>query len=127
MNMNPYDIYRKQDLETSNNQELVGKLFNEASVSLKRAMQAIDIKKFDLANDSIKKSQVIVSTLNKSLDMEYEISDQLRKLYTYMLKRLLEANMKKDKVILEEISGMLSGLRDTWHEAIRRSRKSQSL
>lgn len=127
MSMNPYDVYRKQDLETSNNQELVGKLFNEASLSLKRAMQAIDIKRYDVANNNIKKSQVIISTLNKSLDMEYEIAAELRKLYTYMLKRMVEANMKKDKAILEEISGMLSGLRDTWNEAIRRSKKSQSL
>lgn len=127
MNMNPYEIYKKQDLETSNNQELVGKLFNEASLSLKRAMKAIDNKKYDVANDSIKKSQVIVTTLNKSLDMQYEISGYLRKLYLYMLKRMFEANMKKDKVILEEISDMLSGLRDTWIEAIRRSRKTQSM
>jgi len=124
--MNPYDVYRKQDLETCNKQELVGKLFNEASVSLKRAIQAIDKKKYDVANDNIKKSQVIVSTLNKSLDMNYEIADELRRLYTYMLKRMLEANIKKDNAILAEVSGMLSGLRDTWAEAVRRSKKLQS-
>lgn len=45
MNMNPYDVYRKQDLETSNNQELVGKLFSEASMSLRRAIQAIAVKR----------------------------------------------------------------------------------
>jgi flagellar secretion chaperone FliS len=127
MSMNPYEIYRQRDLDTSNNQELVGKLFNEASLSLKRAIKAIDNKKYDAANDSIKKSQVIVLTLNKSLDMQYEISFHLRRLYTYMLKRMLEGNMKKDKVVLEEISDMLSGLRDTWIEAIKRSKKMQSL
>jgi flagellar protein FliS len=123
--MNPYDLYKKQDIETSNNQELVGKLFNEASLSLKRAMKAIDSKKLDAANDCIKKSQVIVNTLNNSLDMQYEISSDLRKLYTYMLRRMVEANLKKDKAILEEISGMLAELRDTWAEAIRRSKKMQ--
>jgi flagellar secretion chaperone FliS len=127
MNMNPYELYKRQDIETCNNQELVGKLFNEASLSLKRAMRAIDSKKYDVANDNIKKGQLIVSTLNKSLDMHYEISIQLRKLYTYMLRRMFEANMKKDKTILTEISDMLSGLRDTWVEAIRRSKKMQSM
>lgn len=126
MNMNPYDVYRKQDLETSNKQELVAKLFNEAAVSLKRAMKAIDEKNFETANENIKKSQVIITALNNSLDMNYDIAEQLRKLYTYMLKRLLEANLKKDNAILQEISGMLSGLRDTWLEAIRRSKKLQS-
>lgn len=125
MNMNPYDVYRKQDLETSNNQELVGKLFSEASMSLRRAIQAIAVKRYDTANENIKKSQVIIITLNKSLDMDYEISFQLRKLYTYMLKRMVEANVNKDSAILEEISEMLSGLRDTWIEAIQRSKKQQ--
>lgn len=127
MNMNPYEVYRRQDLETCNNQELVGKLFNEASVSLKRAAHAIDMKKYDVANENIKKSQVIIKTLDKSLDMQYEIAGQLRKLYTYMSRRMLEANVKKDKAILNEVSDMLSGLRDTWIEAVRRSKKMQSM
>ena len=127
MNMNPYEAYRKQDLETCNNQELVSKLFNEASVSLRRAVHAIDVKKYDVANDNIKKSQIIVNTLDKSLDMQYEISGQLRNLYTYMSKRMLEANMKKDSTILNEISEMLSGLRDTWTEAVKRSKRTQSM
>lgn len=125
--MNPYDFYKRQDLETSNNQELVGKLFNEASVSLKRAAQAIDSNKFETANDCIKKSQVIIKSLNNCLDMQYDIAAQLRQLYTYMLKRMAEANAKKDKEILVEISGMLSGLRDTWLEAVRRSKKMESM
>lgn len=126
MNINPYDVYRRQDLETSNKQELVAKLFNEASLSLKRAMKAIDDKNFETANENIKKSEVIVTTLNNSLDMKYDIAQQLRNLYTYMLDRMIEANAKKDKAILQEISGMLSGLRDTWLEAIRRCKKLQS-
>ncbi|HEX2938764.1 MAG TPA: flagellar export chaperone FliS [Ruminiclostridium sp.] len=124
--MNPYDIYRKQDLETSNKQELVGKLFNEASVSLKRARLAVEQNDLFAANESIKKAEVIVKTLNNSLDMQYDISVQLRRLYTYMDKRMLEANLNKDPEILSEISGMLSELRDTWFEAIRRSKKMQS-
>lgn len=124
--MNPYDVYRNQDLETCNKEELVAKLFNEASVSLRRGIQAIDNKNFDVANKHIQKSQIIVSTLNDSLDMGYEVSDGLRKLYTYMLERLFKANIDKDITILAEISKMLGELRDTWLEAIRRSRKMQS-
>lgn len=124
--MNPYDVYRNQDLETCNKEELVAKLFNEASVSLRRGIQAINNKNFDAANKHIQKSQVIVSTLNDSLDMSYEVSDGLRKLYTYMLERMFKANMNKDIAILTEVSKILGELRDTWFEAIRRSRKMQS-
>jgi flagellar protein FliS len=124
---NPYEIYKRQDLETSNKQELVGKLFNEASLSLKRAVHAIEGKKFDVANENIKKSEVIVKTLNQSLDMQYDISHQLRNLYGYMFKRMYEANMKKDVEILKQVSGMLDELRDTWLEAMKACKKTQLL
>lgn len=126
MYMNPYDAYKKQDLETSNRQELVGKLYNEGSVSLKKAILAVNEKRLESANEYIKKAEVIVSTLNKSLDMNYDISSHLRSLYNYMYKRMMQANLKKDSEILEEISGIFSELRDAWNEAIIRSRKLQS-
>jgi flagellar biosynthetic protein FliS len=126
MNMNPYELYKRQDLETSNSQELVGKLFNEASVSLRRAAQEIEQKKYEPANEHIKKSQVIVKTLDSSLDMQYDIANQLRMLYGYMLRRMLEANLHKDTAILNEISEILSGLRDSWVQAVRSSKKIQS-
>jgi flagellar protein FliS len=127
MRMNPYEQYKQQDLETSNQQEIVGKLYNEGAMSLKRAIIALADKKYDVVNENIKKAQTIVSTLNKCLDMQYEIAGQLRSLYLYMLRRLIEANVKKDKIILEEISGMFSDLRDVWSEAITRSKKLQSI
>lgn len=127
MRMNPYEQYKQQDLETSNQQELVGKLYNEGAMSLKRAITALADNKYDVVNDNIKKAQTIVSTLNRSLDMQYEIAGHLRSLYIYMLKRLVEANVKKNQTILEEISGMLSELRDVWSEAITRSKKLQSI
>jgi flagellar protein FliS len=127
MYTNPYELYKQQDLDTCNKQELVGKLYNEGSVSLKRAIAAIHQKKFDVANENIKKAEVIVSTLKKSLDMQFEISHQLCQIYNYMLKRMVEGNMKKDVTILEEISGMLSDFRDVWSEAIKRSKKLQSI
>ena len=127
MNMNPYERYRQQDLETSNRQELVGKLFNEASVSLRRAAQAIEQKKIEAANEHIKKSEVIIKTLDKSLDMQYDIAGQLKALYGYMQRRMLEANLKKDIGILNEVSEILIELRDAWVEAVKSSKKIQSV
>lgn len=124
---NPYDLYKQQDLETSNKQELVGKLYNEGAISLKRAITFIDNKKYLDANESIKKAEVIVKTLNNSLDMQYDISHQLRSLYSYMIKRMVEGNIKKDTEILKEISDMLLELRDAWMEAVKRSKKLQSI
>jgi len=49
-----------------------------------------------------------------------EISKNLRALYNYMYKQLLEANTKKDTAILEECKSYLKDLRETWMEAMKK-------
>ena len=53
-----------------------------------------------------------------TLDMDYDISKNLYSLYDYMKYRLVQANIKKDKEIVDEIIDMLSGFRDTWQKAM---------
>lgn len=123
MASNPYKIYRDQDIDTSNSREIVGKLFGAASVSLRRAALEINNKHFEKANECILKSENIIGVLDKSLDMEFSISAQMHALYEYMLKRMIEANVKKDIKILDEIAGLISELRETWEEAFSLSLK----
>jgi flagellar protein FliS len=113
----PYNVYKNQDIETSNPRELVSKLYSAAIVSIKRSVIAIREKQIESANNDIIKAEKIISALDGSLDMDYDVSSQLHELYLYMLKRLAEANTKKNTEILNEISGLLTELRDTWDEA----------
>lgn len=124
-NVNPYSTYKEQDLETSSKYELVGKLYAKAAVELRKAVDSIAAKRLDLANDSIIKAQIIIVTLNGSLDQSYSISAQMSPLYQYMLRRLREANVKKDPAILEEVYGLLIQFRDTWREALKAFKKEQ--
>ena len=57
--------------------------------------------------------------LRATLDMKYPVAQDFDRIYTYLLKRLLQANMKKDKEILEEIVSHLRSVRDTWKEVMR--------
>jgi flagellar protein FliS len=125
-NTNPYSAYKNQDLDTNSNFELVGRLYGAAAICLKMAVMDIGEKKLDKANNDIIKAENIVSTLNNSLDMKYEVSSGLNSLYDYMLRRLIEANVKKDIDILNQISGMLIEFRDTWNEALKRFKMSQT-
>ena len=43
-------------------------------------------------------------------------------IYTYIYDRLVEANIKKDKEILEEVLKHLRTMRDTWKEVMRRAK-----
>ena len=57
--------------------------------------------------------------------MDYEISQNLRQLYTFVNEKLLDANIKKDKQALFDAKEIVSDLRDTWKEAMALSRKGK--
>jgi len=58
--------------------------------------------------------------LNLALDMEKggEIAKNLRALYNYMYRTLVEANIKKDKKMLDDVKSLLEDLLSTWREAM---------
>lgn len=120
VNRNPYLAYRDKELEMSSPYELVGKLYSAASLNLKKAVTYNNEKKYDRVNDCVLKAQNIILELNSALDMQYDISSNLRSLYNYMYRRLLEGNVKKDNAAFEEISDLLSQFHETWEEAIKR-------
>ena len=57
--------------------------------------------------------------------MDYEISQNLRQLYTFVNEKLLDANIQKDKQALFDAKEIVSDLRDTWKEAMALSRKGK--
>jgi len=61
-----------------------------------------------------------------SLDMKYDIAHQLDLLYDYMYRRLVDANIKKDGAIVEEVLGFAKELRDTWEQAMKIAKQQNS-
>lgn len=64
----------------------------------------------------IGKAVAIIGGLREGLDPEKSptpLSD-LDSLYDYMMRRLTEANIKSDPLILDEVSGLLSNLKEGW-------------
>jgi flagellar protein FliS len=119
MMQNPYLAYKNQDIDTSSPYELVGKLYGAGAANLRKAAVYVRENRLDLASDRIIKTQQILTALNDTLDMQYDISQNLRQLYVYMYKRLVEANIHKDTAILDEVAGTLTEFRDTWDQAVK--------
>ena len=65
------------------------------------------------------RAQDILQYFQSALDEKYEVSQSLVLLYDYMYRRLLEANVRKDNEILEEVLGLAKELRDTWTQAMK--------
>lgn len=118
-NSNPYQQYQQNTVNTSTPQELTLMLYNGLVRFLKLANQGIEEKNIEKANNFIIRSQDIILEFMSTLDMQYEVSNGLYLLYDYMNRRLVEANIKKDKAIVEEIIGYAEELRDTWAQAMK--------
>ena len=119
MNAQAYDHYKKATVETVAPEQLLVMLYEGAIRFINNAEQAIEAKDANLAHQQIIKAEDIVVELMSTLKMEYEISQGLFDLYGYLYQQLVQANVKKDIALLEEVKGFLVELLATWLEAIK--------
>lgn len=118
MAINPAAAYLENKIKTATPAELTLMLFDGAIKFCNIAIMAIDEEDVSKAHTNIIKAQDIISALRSSLDHKYEVAENLDKMYDYIYSRLVDANIKKDKLIIEEVLEHIRGLRDTWKEAM---------
>jgi len=117
MPVNPYQKYQQQSIMTMTPGELLLKLYDESIKQLRQAVDALGQKQYDRANTGMQKAQRIISHLNKTLVMDYEISKNLEALYDFFIYKITQANIHKDPKHIEEILPMLIDLRDAYAQA----------
>jgi flagellar secretion chaperone FliS len=122
---NPYAAYQNNSVTTASPGELTLMLYNGSLKFIHIARRAIEEKNIELKNTNIQKAQAIVSELMVTLNTDVEISNNLMSLYDYINRRLTEANVKNDRVILEEVEGLITEFRDTWKQVIQLNRQKQ--
>lgn len=122
---NAYAKYKEQSVTTATPEELTLMLYNGCIKFINLAEVFIDDKNIEKINVNILKAQDIVNELNITLNMDYEVSENLRQLYSFVNERLIEANLRKDKKPLLEAKEIVTELRDTWKEAMALSRKGR--
>lgn len=121
---NGLNQYKENSIKTSTPEELTLMLYNGLVKFLMQAQNAIEVKNIEKSNSSILRAQAIINEFQATLDMNYEVSEGLASLYEYMHRRLVEANIKKDNSIVEEILGYSKELRDTWAQAMKIAKNS---
>ncbi|MEW6721161.1 MAG: flagellar export chaperone FliS [Thermodesulfobacteriota bacterium] len=116
--MRQFDAYRKATVDTSDNVKLVSLLFDGAVNFLKVARGKMEQRDIAGKGIYIGKATAIVGELSSSLNMEEggEIARNLRRLYDFVLGRLLHANLKNDMKALNEAERVLETLRQGWKE-----------
>lgn len=117
--MNPYAQYNNNKIMTASPQELTLMLYDGAIKFNNIAISAIEENDIQKAHNNIMKVQRIIEEFQMTLDFKYEVANDFNNVYNYLMTRLREANMTKDKEILEEVSVHLHTMRDTWKEAMK--------
>ncbi|NLM50284.1 MAG: flagellar export chaperone FliS [Clostridiaceae bacterium] len=116
---NPYDQYRKQSILTASQNELTLMLYNGCIKFINKTKLAIEEKDFGLAHEYNMRARAIIEEFMSTLNMEVEIAQKLYMIYEYLLRRLQEANLKKDVAILDEVLRHVTKLRDTWEQVMK--------
>lgn len=76
-------------------------------------------KNIEKAHNNIVKVENIIGEFIATLNHKYPVAQDFENVYNYLMDRLIEANIKKDKEILEEVLGYLREMRDTWKEVMK--------
>ena len=74
------------------------------------------------AHTNITKVEAIIEEFRSTLDFKYPVAKDFDEVYKYLYDRLVEANLKKDKEILEEVLKHLRTMRDTWKEVMKQGK-----
>lgn len=118
MTNNKQDIYLTNTIMQASKEELTLMLYNGAIKFCNKAIAAINEKNFNDAHINIVRVEDIILEFQATLNPDYEVSQNFDIMYDYMQRRLIEANVKKDVFILEEVNSLLREFRDTWKEAM---------
>ncbi len=114
------DQYLEQKVMSSSPEGLTLMLYEGALKFIRQAKLFNEEKNIEKTSNAIIRAEAIYSELQTTLNMEYPIGQELDRLYDYVLRRLTEANLKKDNEILTEIEQMTEDFRDTWKEAMKK-------
>lgn len=119
MNGYGYQQYKQQSVDTMTSGEMLILLFDGAIRNITSADLALQRQDYAAFEVSIEKTGKIIRYLSGSLDMKYEISKDLYRLYDYFLYELGRLRAGRKAEIIAELKRMLTELRDTFKEADR--------
>ena len=120
---NAFAQYNTNKILTASPAELTLMLYEGSIKFCNIAVVGIEQHDIKKAHDNIMKTQRIIEEFQITLDRKYEVAKDFDAVYSYLINRLREANVKKDSEILEEVLTHLRTMRDVWKEVMLKSRQ----
>lgn len=122
MAFNAASTYQNNKINTATPVELTLMLYEGAIKFCNIALIGIEEQDISKANNNIIKAEKIITYLQSTLDLKYPVAKDFDNVYNYLHQRLMQANISKDKEVLDEVLIHLRDMRDTWKEVMKNSK-----
>lgn len=121
---NAYNAYKTNSVNYASKEQLLMMLVEGAVKYAKIGRQGIMDKDIKKAHENIVKTQNIFYELMVTLDVASggEWAGNLMNVYDFIVRRLMDANMKKDIIIMDEVIPLIEDIKDTWEQAYKISK-----
>lgn len=108
--------YLRTRVLTASKEELRLLLFEGALKFCRQAVDAIGRAEWETMYNALTRAQRIMLELSNSLDpsADPELCERLTALYTYIYRRLVDANMERDPAAVHEAIRLIDYERETW-------------
>lgn len=109
------NAYKESAVLSAPPELLVVMLYDGARKFLFQAGVAMRDGQIELTNRKLRRAEDIIQHLRDSLDMEQgEIAQNLESIYVYCLRQLRQSRFDKNPAVLEHVSSLLVGLRESF-------------
>ena len=116
---NGYSNYANKKIMTASPAQLT-LMLNDGAIKITNiAIVAIEAKDIEKAHNNIRRVERIIAEFRNTLDFKYATAKDFDNVYKYLEYRLRQANIYKDKEMLEEVLKHLRTMRGTWEEVMK--------
>jgi flagellar secretion chaperone FliS len=128
MNPRAGDQYFRNAVLTATPEQLQLMLYDGAVRFAAQAREAMQARDIEQTHNLLTKAQRIIVEMQNGLRPEVapEICRQMAGLYTFVYRRLIDANVNKDPVALDDAIQILNHMRQTWMLLIEKLRQERA-
>ena len=119
MDQRAINAYQKNAIMTASKAELTLMLYDGAIKFCNIALSGFENKDYEKINTNLKKAQAIITEFRATLDCKYPVWEDFERVYDYIYRCLIDANIHKDEEKLQEELKYIREMRDTWKEVMR--------
>jgi flagellar secretion chaperone FliS len=112
---NAQTAYKESAVLTAPPERLVVMLYDGARRFLFQAVTAMGANDLETSNYKLQRAEAIIDELLATLDMSAgEVAERLQQIYLFSRRELMQARIERNPARVEQVSSLLSELRESW-------------